>query len=184
MANATVTSTVTTPASQVTRTPLAFPVLLGVTCLLGGLSLLATASTQIRTLGGDRGYLHHLLALNAPASGDLASSLGPAGGHVDNMTFIISLSAVAGAAALLLVAAGFFLSSAQMRHPDAARRVAAVGLWTALCVSLLALMPVDAGWGQAGVDGLRTGVVALAGLFLLQISAPQWRSSLREAFRD
>jgi hypothetical protein len=166
------------------RAPTAFPVLLGVTCLLGGLSLLATAFSQARELGGDSGYLHHLLALNAPASGDIAASLGPAGARVDNMGFVMALSGATAAAALLLVAAGFFLTSAQMRHPDAARRVAAVGLWTALAVSLLTLMPVDAGWGQTGVDGIRTGLVALCGLFLLQISAPQWRASLREAFRD
>lgn len=181
MASATTTAVVT---SERTRAPLAFPVLLGITCLLGGLSLLVTAVSQVRELGGDSGYLHHLLALNAPATGELASSLGPAGASVDNMSFIVALSGSAAAAVLLLVAAGFFLSSAQMRHPDAARRVAAVGLWTAMAVSLLALMPVDGGWAQTGVDGIRTGFVALCGLFLLQVSAPQWRESLREAFRD
>ncbi len=179
-------SATTTGAVRAGRfgTPFAFPILLGLTCLLGGLSLLATAAGQVRELGGDSGYLHHLLALNAPASGELAASLGPAGASVDNMTFVVALSATTAAAALLLVGAGFFLSSAQTRHPDAARRITAAGLWTALGVCLMVLLPFDAGWGLTGLDGLRTGAIALCGLFLLQVSAPQWRVSLRDAFRE
>ncbi len=170
-------------ASSQARGGFTLPVLLGVTCLSGGLSLLLTVLGGLHRLGTENGQIPNLMALNAPATGDIAS-LGPAGASVDNMTLFVALSGSAVVAILLLVAAGFYLSRGRIQHPDAARRVAATGLWGALVISLVALIPLEAGWGQAGVDGIRTGLIALAGLFFLQISAPQWRNSLREAFRD
>lgn len=170
-----------------------FPVLLGLVCLLGGLSLSVTVVEQITALGGDAPYLLHVMALNQPASSDLADALGPAGDSVGNMTFVLTVAWTAVSAVLMIVAAGFFLTAAQLRHPDAARRVAAVGLWMALAISVVSVMPFDGGWAEAGignpgggfaVEGLRTGVIALTGLLLLQISAPQWRNSVRQAFRD
>ncbi len=177
-------SPTTSPAASArARGGSALPVLLGVTCLLGGLSLLVTALGGMRELSTENGQIPNLMALNAPATGDIAS-LGPAGASVDNMTFFVALSGSAVVAVLLLVAAGFYLSQGRVQHPDAARRVAATGLWGALVISLVALIPLEAGWGQTGIDGIRTGLIAFAGLFFLQISAPQWRNSLREAFRD
>ena len=173
--------------------PLTFPVLLGLVCLLGGLSLSLSVIEQITALGGNAPYLSHVMALNAPAETDFTEALGPAGDSVGNMTFVLTIAWTAVASVLMLVAASFFLTSAQLRHPGAARRVAAVGLWMGLVVAVVAVMPFDGGWGEAGVgnpgggiglEGLRTGVIALLGLLLLQISAPQWRTSVRQAFRD
>lgn len=173
------------------RAPMAFPVLLGLVCMLGGVSLALTAIAHIATFGGNAPYAHNLMALSEPASPELTSVLGPAAASVDNLTFYFTVGATAVAATLLLVAAGFFLTAGRLRHPDAARRVAGVGLWMALGVAVVNVIPFDAGWEAAALgspgslfEGVRTGVIALTGLLLLQISAPQWRESVREAFRD
>jgi|CXWK01.1.fsa_nt_gi hypothetical protein len=171
---------------------MAFPVLLGLVCLLGGASLSLTAISHIAAVGANAPYVHNLMALSEPASQDLTDVLGPAAASVDNLTFYLTIGATAVAATLLLVAAGFFLTAGRLRHPDAARRVAGVGLWLALGVAIVNVIPFDAGWedaalgspGGSAFEAVRTGVVALAGLLLLQISAPQWRESVREAFRD
>ena len=99
---------------------------------------MVTLASGLRDLSANSGQMQHLLALNAPATGELVESLGPAGPGVDNMAFYAALCAAGLAAALLLVAGALHL----------------------------------------------TGVVVLIGLLLLQISAPQWRNTLREAFRD
>ena len=166
------------------RGGLALPLLLGVTCLLAGVSLMVTLAIGLRDLSANSGQMQHLLALNAPVTGDLVETLGPAAAGVDNMAFYAALCAAGLAAALLLVAGGMYLSAGHLRHPDAARRVAATGLSVGLLTSLVAMVPLEGGWGQTGIDGIRTGVVVLIGLLFLQISAPQWRNTLREAFRD
>jgi hypothetical protein len=163
--------------------------MLGLVCLVGGASLAFTAIQQMARLGGNAPYLRSLVAFDQPASSDLADVLGPAAKSVDNLTFFLTIAWTAVAAVLLIVAAGFFLSSGHLRHPDAARRVAGVGLWMALGVAVVSLIPFDAGWADAGLgssafDSVRSGLIALAGLLLLQISAPQWRESVRGAFRD
>lgn len=172
------------------RAPMAFPVLLGLLCLLGGASLAATAVGSMAALGNNAPYLHSLVAMNEPASSDL-NLLGPAAQSVDNLTYFLAISWTAVSAALLVVAAGFFLSAGHVSHPDAARRVAGVGLWMALGVALVSVLPFDAGWGEAvpgkgslTFEAVRTGAIALGGLLLLQFAAPQWRESVRNAFRD
>jgi hypothetical protein len=180
----TTVSTVATTGARRPRGGLALPVLLGSACLLAGLSLMVTLASGLRDLSANSGQMQHLLALNAPATGELAETLGPAGPGVDNMAFYATLCAAGLAAALLLVAGGMYLSAGHLKHPDAARRVAATGLSVGLLTSLVAMVPLEGGWGQTGIDGIRTGVVVLIGLLLLQISAPQWRNTLREAFRD
>jgi hypothetical protein len=63
----------------------------------------------------------------------------------------------------------------------------------ALILSIVAILPVEGTWKEVGLAGsgdtwtgsaVQLAVLSLLGLLLLQISAPQWRSSLREAFRD
>lgn len=170
---------------------MAFPALLGLVCMLGGASLSFTAISNIAAFGTNAPYAHDLMALNQPASPELTHVLGPAAESVDNLAFYLTIGATSVAAALLLVAAGLFLTSGRLRHPDAARRVAGVGLWMALAIALVTVIPFNGGWqealrapGGAPFEAVRTGVIALAGLLLLQISAPQWRESVREAFRD
>ncbi len=172
--------------------PAALPVLLGVVCLLGGVSLALTAAGHIATFGSNAPYAHSLMTLSEPASPELTNMLGPAAPSVDNLTMYLTIGATAVAAIMLLVGAWFQFTSARLRHPEAARRVAGVGLWMALGVAVVNLIPFDAGWqgaslgspeGSAG-EAVRTGLIALLGLLLLQLSAPQWRQSVREAFRD
>ena len=176
--------------SRAVHSPL--PVLLGLVCLLGGLSLALTAAGHIAAFGSNAPYAHSLMALSEPASPELTDVLGPAATSVDNLTMYLTMGATAVSAILLLVGAGFQWTSARLRHPDAARRIAGVGLWMALGVAVVNLIPFDAGWqaaalgapgGSAG-EAVRTGLIALGGLLLLQLSAPQWRESVREAFRD
>lgn len=171
---------------------MAFPVLLGLVCLLGGMLLAVSAASHIADLASTDAYVTTLMAFAEPASDELTNVLGPAAASVDNLTFFMTVSATAVAATLLLVAAGFFLSSGRLRHPDAARRVAGVGLWIALGVAVVNAIPFDAGWaaaalgspGASSFEAFRTGLIALTGLLLLQISAPQWLDSVRDAFRD
>lgn len=173
------------------RAPMAFPVLLGLLCLLGGASLALTAISKMAALGNNAVYLHQLVAMNEPVSPDL-HLLGPAAQSVDNLTFYLAIAWTAVSAAMLVVAAGYFLSAGHVQHPDAARRVAGVGLWMALGVAIVSVLPFDAGWGAAGLgtgsglafEAVRTGAIALGGLLLLQFAAPQWRESVRNAFRD
>lgn len=168
---------------------MAFPVLLGLLCLLGGASLAATAAGQMAALGNNAMYLHSLVAMNEPASSDL-HVLGPAAQSVDNLTFYLAIAWTAVSASLLVVGAGYFLTAGHVSHPDAARRVAGVGLWMAFGVAVISVLPFDAGWGEAGLrsstafEAARTGAIALGGLLLLQFAAPQWRESVRNAFRD
>lgn len=172
--------------------PMAFPVLLGLVCLLGGVSLALTAAGHIAAFGANAPYAHNLMALSEPASPELTNVLGPAAPSVDNLTFYLTISGTAVAATLLLVAAGFFLTSGRLRHPDAARRVAGVGLWLALGVAVVNVIPFDAGWEAAALgspgaslfEAARTGIIAVSGLLLLQDPSSQWRESVREAFRD
>ncbi len=174
------------------RSPMAFPVLLGLVCLLGGVSLALTAVGHIAAFGSNAPYAHNVMALSEPASPELTDVLGPAAASVNNLTWYLTIGATAVAATLLLVAAGLFLTSGRRRHPDAARRVPGVGLWMALGIAVVNVIPFDAGWegaalgspGGSAFEAVRTGLIALAGLGLLQISAPQWRESVREAFRD
>lgn len=188
----TTTATSRSPRSVRSRAPQAFPVVLGLVCLLGGLSLSLTAIGHIAALGVDAPYLHNVIAFNEPATSELTDVLGPAAQTVDTMTLFVTIAATAMAATLLVVASGLFLSSGHLRHPDAARRVAAVGLWLSLGVAVINVLPFDAGWGDAALgspggsaaEAIRTGLLALAGLLVLQVSAPQWRDSVREAFRD
>ncbi|MFN8126660.1 MAG: hypothetical protein U0R64_09165 [Candidatus Nanopelagicales bacterium] len=187
----TTTATSRSPRTR-TRAPQTFPVVLGLVCLLGGASLAFTAIGHITDLGVNAPYMHNLMAFNEPATAQLTDVLGPAAKSVDNLTLFVTIAAIATAATLLIVAAGLFLSSGHVRHPDAARRVAAVGLWLALGIAVINVIPFDAGWGEAALgtpggsvaEGIRTGLVALGGLLVLQISAPQWRHSVRDAFRD
>ncbi|MEI2716770.1 MAG: hypothetical protein V9E98_07215 [Candidatus Nanopelagicales bacterium] len=185
------TASTTRSLGERSRLPLAYPVLLGLLCVSAGVSLALAAAGHLADLGGSAPYVHSLVAFNEPATADLTDVFGPAAKSVDNLTFFLTIGATAVAAALLIVATGFFWSSGHVRHPDAARRVAAVGLTMALAIAMVTVIPFDAGWGEAlgstggtTVEAVRTGVVALLGLLVLQLSAPQWRESVREAFRD
>lgn len=189
---------VTTTGAQALRTAgpssaATVPVALGLLCLAGGLLLAAKALQRLMTLGADAPYVTHLLALNAPVTSDVGGALGPAGNSVDNLVFVVALVGSAVAAILLLLAGGFWVSSARTRHPEAARRVSAVGLWMALGLATVGLLPVNGTWQDAGLGGSGTSwfgtsaqlaVVALLGLIMLQVSGPRLRASLREVFRD
>jgi hypothetical protein len=173
--------------------PTVVPVALGLICVGGGLILAASILQNILALGADAPYVTHLMALNTPVTSELGAVLGPAGSSVDNLLYVIALVGGAVAAILLIVGSGFWLSSARTRHPEATRRVSAVGLWMALILSIVAILPVEGTWKEVGLAGsgdtwtgsaVQLAVLSLLGLLLLQISAPQWRSSLREAFRD
>jgi hypothetical protein len=96
---------------------------------------------------------------------------------------------IAVAAILLLAASGFWMSSARTRHPEAARRVSAVGLCVALVLAVLGLLPVNGTWQDAGLGGGGTSwfgvegqlaIVAVLGLIMLQVSDPRWRARVRE----
>ncbi len=188
----TTTATSRSPRSVRSRAPQAFPVVLGLVCLLSGVSLSLTAVSHITDLGINAPYLHNIIAFNEPATSELTDVLGPAAKTVDNMTLFVTIAVMATAATLLIVASALFLTSGHLRHPDAARRVAAVGLWLALGVAVVNVLPFDAGWGAAALgepegavgEAIRTGLFALGGLLVLQVSAPQWRDSVRDAFRD
>ena len=95
----TTVNTVATADARRSRGGIALPALLGVTCLLAGLSLMVTLASGLRDLGANSGQMQHLLALNAPASGELVETLGPAGPGVDNMAFYAALCAAGLAAA-------------------------------------------------------------------------------------
>jgi len=120
----TTVNTVATTDVRRSRGGMALPALLGITCLLAGVSLMVTLASGLRDLSANSGQMQHLLALNAPATGELVESLGPAGPGVDNMAFYAALCAAGLAAALLLVAGAMHLSASHLKHPDAARRVA------------------------------------------------------------
>ena len=188
-------STTGTPALRTAyRTSTAtVPVVLGLLCLGSGLLLAVNALQRFLLFGADAPYITHLLALNAPVSSEVGGALGPAGDSVDNLVFVLVLLSSAVAAILLLVAGGFWTSSVRTRHPEAARRVSGVGLWMALVLAVLGMLPVNGTWQDAGLGGAgsswfgieaQLAIVALLGLIMLQVSAPQWRASLREAFRD
>lgn len=173
--------------------PTLVPALLGLTCVAGGLLLSVNILQNFLALGADAPYVTHLMALNAPVTSQLGEALGPAGSSVDNLLFVIALVAGAVAAILLVVGAGFWLTSARTRHPEATRRVSAVGLWMALALSVMAILPVEGTWKDVGLAGsgatwtgsaIQLAVLSLLGLLLLQMTAPQWRANLREAFRD
>lgn len=167
--------------------------MLGLLSLATGGLLAIAAIDRASALGLDAEYLSHVLALDAPVETELGSVLGPAGDSVDNLAFILALAFTGVAATLLIVAGGFWLTSARTRHPEAARRVCAIGLWLALGISLVAILPVNAGWQRAGpgagpgggvnVAVLPIALFALLGLLLLQFSAQQWGTRMREAFR-
>mgnify|MGYP007097331627 FL=1 len=145
------TATSRSPRSVRSRAPQAFPVVLGLVCLLSGVSLSLTAVSHITDLGINAPYLHNIIAFNEPATSELTDVLGPAAKTVDNMTLFVTIAVMATAATLLIVASALFLTSGHLRHPDAARRVAAVGLWLALGVAVVNVLPFDAGWGAAAL---------------------------------
>ena len=192
---ASTTGTPTLRATTLTATATATataPVGLASLCLGGGLLLAANSLQRFLHLGADTPYITHLLALNAPVTSEVGGALGPAGDSVDNLVFVLALLGSAVAAILLLLAGGFWLSSARARHPEAARRVSAVGLWMALVLAVVGMLPVNGTWQDAGLGGSGTiwfgteaqlATVAVLGLIMLKVSAPQWRASLREAFR-
>jgi hypothetical protein len=170
-----------------------FPTLLGLLCMVGGTLLAVNTAQRFLIFGADAPYVKSMLALDAPVTSQVGEALGPAGGSVDSILFVVALLTSGLAAVLLLVACGFWWSSARTRHPDAARRVASIGLWLALALAVVGFLPVQGAWQDAGlggagptwhVSGLQLVVVSLLGLLLLQISAPQWRYSIRRAFQD
>lgn len=172
----------------------AIPVLLGLLCLVTGVILALAAVDQATVLGVDAPYLQHVLALDAPVEVGFAEGFGAAGGPVGNLAFLLALAFTSVAATLLVVASGFWMTSARARHPEAAVRVAAIGLWLALILVALAVLPINAGWGEAGLgarsaDGgasvgvLPVAVLALAGLLLLQFFVQEWGSRVRIALR-
>ncbi|MDZ4248860.1 MAG: hypothetical protein U0990_02090 [Candidatus Nanopelagicales bacterium] len=171
----------------------AVPVLLGLLCLVIGVVLAMTAIDRATVLGFDAGYLRHVLALDAPVQADLVE-LGPASDTVGNLAFLLALAFTCVAATLLLVASGFWMTSARTRHPEAAGRIAAIGLWLALILAALAVLPVNGGWreaglgspadlGEAAVEILPVAVLSLFGLLLLQFSVQQWGARMRAAMR-
>ncbi|MCH9816435.1 MAG: hypothetical protein K0U64_08285 [Actinomycetia bacterium] len=169
------------------------PTILGLVCLAGGVLLALNTAQRFLVFGADAPYVKSMLALDAPVTSEVGQAFGPASGSVDNALFVGALLSSGVAAMLLLVACGFWWSSARTRHPEASRRVAAVGLWMALALAVVGFLPVQGAWQDAGLggagptwhaSGLQLVAVALVGLLLLQISAPQWRGALRRAFRD
>lgn len=187
---ATTSSSRAISATRTRSRGIAFPILLGVLTLLVGVSLAVTAVSRVAALGSSAPHLFNLVALNESVDSDLGG--GAAAQSVDNMAFFLAVAWTAVTAVLLVVAAGLFLSTGHLRHPDAARRVAGVGLWMAVGVALVSVLPFDAGWGAAGlgtdvgttVAAVQTASLSLAGLLVLQFAAPQWRDSVRRAFRD
>ena len=167
------------------------PLSLGMICAGSGAILAFTLVSQFSRFGSDSPYVSNLLALKAPVASDMGDALGPAGGSVDNLVYILALVWLAVAASLLLVAAGMWFTAARTKHPEASRRVSAFGLWLGLGVSLMALLPVNGAWRDAGLgsatwgdNAIRVMVLTIIGVFLMQISAPQWRDSIKDTFRD
>ena len=90
---------------------------LGLVCLLSGVSLSLTAVSHITDLGINAPYLHNIIAFNEPATSELTDVLGPAAKTVDNMTLFVTIAVMATAATLLIVASALFLTSGHLRHP-------------------------------------------------------------------
>lgn len=171
--------------------PAIIPIALGVICAGGGGILALTLVSQFSRFGTDSPYVSNLLALKAPVTSDVGEALGPAGGSVDNLIYVLALVWLAVAASLLLVGAGMWFTVARTRYPEATRRVSAFGLWLGLGVSLMALVPVNGAWRDAGVgsadwgdSAIRVLILTVAGVLLLQISAPQWRHAVKDTFRN